>query len=198
MVPATGVSVTDVDATDVDVPASDLDVFAGEVEVEPSTGSHPRLPVVLAALVGAGVLAAGVVVFGVVTAVSVSETISAGSGCTAAEPCTGYDLADVAERTGLVIPGAEVVDSSYVSESGETAFRAELELPAGASPDFAAANFGVVPEPGTDWSDELAGRESEPIGYYAASGNGGLTVGNALHTLLPDGTEVVLVEVLTR
>jgi len=170
--------------------SDNLDILEHPVDVEPTTGSNPRVLVVVAALIGAGVLAAGIVIGATTAFVTVAEGTST---CSIESPCTGFSLEQVEQRSNLDLDDATIVEATQAGP----VFGAEIAVPAGGAPEFGAFGFGSVSEPGTDWSDELDGRELGVIGYYAASGDEGRIVGDVLHARNPDGTETIFVEVTT-
>ena len=138
----------------------------------------PRVPLLIAALTIAAVLAVVVVVFALGT---VAHVINVGG-----EPSVA-SLDTVERSTGIDVPdGATVIASSQ--SDGE--FSAEVLLPADRLPDFPLAGYGPVDAPSAELAPAIQG---ETVLEYLAAASSTLEASAAL--VDRDGDTVLFVDV---
>lgn len=170
--------------------ANDLDILADELEVAPSLGSQPRLPLVISALVVAGLLI-GLLVIVVVSGVSTLAP-SAGVVCNGETSCSGLSLEQVRTLTGIDLPAVgEVVESSYEETAATVTVSARVRLPEAGPNPFDGTAYREIAAPQQSWPTDDLG----VIGYFSVSGDPGSLSGEAVYAVDDYMREIVLVTV---
>lgn len=164
----------------------DFTVFDQSSDVEVRT---PTLARVLLTLAGAGVLVAIVVI--VLATLATAGRPAAATLCNGQSACTDLTVDQVAGLTALELPAeSEVIESRYESSLERILVEATVRLPFGSPNPFDDSTYFVVDE-----TPLQLPADTEPYGYYGATGEGGALVADA--ALIDDGQyEYVVVRVV--
>lgn len=174
----------------------DLDIFDDLEEVAQTRDSSPRLPLVIGALVVAGLLIGilvSVIVGGVTTIAS--APVQPGSvDCGGAAICNELTLAEVRSLSGIPFSDdATVSAAQYAETDSMITVTARVLLADGEANPLDDSAYGIILEPTLEWPvDDLT-----VLDYYAASGEEGTLYAEAVHAVDDKVREVVLV-VVTR
>ena len=176
------------DATELD------DLFADEVDVEPSRAANPRLLQVIGALVVLGLIvgiAVSVIVGGLST-ITPSKVEPGSVVCGGAAICEDLSLDQVRSLTGIPFADdADVLVSQYAETDSTITVTATVVLADGGSNPLDEA-YTIIASPTLDWqTDDLS-----VLDYYAASGEEGTLYGEAVHAIDDRVRELVLVTVV--
>jgi hypothetical protein len=164
----------------------DFTVFDQSSDVEVRT---PSLARVLLTLAGAGVLVAIVVV--VLATLATAGRPAAATLCNGQSACSDLTVDQVSGLTALTLPPeSEVLESRYESTAQRILVEATVRLPFGSDNPFEASTYFVV-----DKTPLTLPTDTEPYGYYAATGEAGSLVADG--ALVDDGQhEFVVVRVV--